>query len=176
MNPNRSLLVLTAVVCLSFAVNAQTTSADDYFNRAGTQYVKEDKRAALRTLDQGLQEYPGDPRLLKLAEALLKEEQQKQQQQQKQQEQQQQKDQQQQQEQQKKQEQQQREQEEKQQQEQQAKEGEQDPKNMEPQPGRIAPQDARRILDALERSEKDVQQKVRERQRPARRVTIDKDW
>lgn len=165
----RILLTIVASVCGAIIASAQTASADDYFNRAGKEYVKVDKRTALRTLDQGLREYPGDPRLLKLAEELLKEEQQKQQQLQKQQQEQQQKEQQQQQEEQQKQEQQKKEEQAK---EQEAKEQ----KEQMPEPGRIAPQDAERILDALEREEKDVQQKVRDRQRPARRVPIEKDW
>lgn len=174
MNGIRTALLLSAVIGWSFALNAQTT-AEDYFNEAGKQYVKKDKGAALRTLSAGLHQYPGDARLLKLAEELLKEEQQKQQQQQKEQQQ----KEQQQKEQEKKQEQQAQEQKEKEQQEQQeqhAEQGERDPKDMKPQAGQIAPQDARRILDALERGERDVQQKVRERQRPARRVTVEKDW
>ena len=32
------------------------------------------------------------------------------------------------------------------------------------------------MLDALERSEKDVQEKVRAKRRPAVRRTIEKDW
>ena len=178
MNATRTIFFLLAVLGWSFALSAQTT-ADDYFNEAGKQYVKKDKGAALRTLSAGLHQYPGDARLLKLAEELLKEEQQKQQQQQEQQKKEQEQKEQEQKEQEKKQQQQaqeQKEKEQKEQQEQQAEQGERDPKDMKPQAGRIAPQDARRILDALERAEKDVQQKVRDRQRPARRVTVEKDW
>ncbi|HMC96778.1 MAG TPA: hypothetical protein VKG92_03955 [Flavobacteriales bacterium] len=172
MNALRTFLTLLVAGSCTLVARAQMASADDYFNRAGKQYVKEDKAAALRTLDQGLRQYPGDPRLLKFAEELLKDEQQKQkqQQQQQQQEQQQKEKEQQQQQQQQEQEKQQREQ------EQQAEEKEQDPEQMKAQPGRIAPQDARRILDALERNEKDVQAKVRERLRPTRRVPVQKDW
>lgn len=175
MSSMRTFIALFAAACWSLTAHGQLASADDYFNKAGKQYVKEDKAAALRTLDQGLRQYPGDPRLLKLAEELLKDEQQKQkQQQQQQQQEQQQKEKEQQQQQQ---EQQKREQEEQQRkQEQQAEEKEQDPENMQAQPGRIAPQDAKRILDALERNEKDVQAKVRERLRPARRLPVEKDW
>jgi len=176
MITRRLMLILALLVCWSAAAIAQTASAEDYFNRAGKEYVKEDKRAALRTLDQGLQRFPGDVRLLKLAEELLKEEQQKQEQQQ--QEQQQKEQQQKEDEKKQKQEQQQQEEQEKQQREeqQQAEENEADPKDRKPEPGRIAPQDAKRILDALERGEMDVQQKVRERQRPDRRVPVEKDW
>ena len=45
---------------------AQQPSAEEYFNRAARHYVKEDKLAALKTLDLGLHEYPGDARMLKL--------------------------------------------------------------------------------------------------------------
>ncbi|MBK9535488.1 MAG: hypothetical protein IPO10_10005 [Flavobacteriales bacterium] len=48
--------------------------ATDYFNTASKKYVKEQKIEALKTLDKGLKAYPGDPRLLKLAEELIKEE------------------------------------------------------------------------------------------------------
>ena len=43
-----------------------------------------------------------------------------------------------------------------------------------PQPGRIAPQDAERILDALERQEQGTQEKVRARMRPVQRRRIEK--
>jgi outer membrane biosynthesis protein TonB len=162
----------------SFSVHGQELSAMDYFNRASREYVKQDKLTALKTLDEALKHHPGDPRLLKLAEELLKQEQQQQQQEQQ------------------KQEQQQKKQEQEQQQKQEQDKGEQDPKKkeeekqdpkdpkqgdqQEPQErkeeGKIAPQDARRILDALDRQEKDVQEKVRAQQRPARRVPIEKDW
>jgi len=173
MTPIRSTLLLASMLLWCHTLLAQTASAEDYFNRAAKQYVKEDKVSALRTLDKGLQQHPGDPRLLKLAEELLKEEQPQQQtspqdQQQK----------------------------EEKQDDQQGKDdksdqGKQDEKQDDgnkqdrrdessdkpkPQPGRISPQDAERMLDAMNRQEKDVQDKVRNRQRPTPRIPIDKDW
>ncbi|MCB0783457.1 MAG: hypothetical protein KDC02_04360, partial [Flavobacteriales bacterium] len=43
-------------------------------------------------------------------------------------------------------------------------------------PDQISKQDAERMLDALQREEEDVQEKVRRELRPARRVPIEKDW
>lgn len=159
--------ITTSILFLLAAAtsNAQSTSAEAYFNQAGRAYVKEDKLAALKALDKGLREHPGDARLLKLAEELLKEQQQQQQEQQKQDEQQNQ--------------QQKQEQEQKQEQQAEQEKQEQAQENQEesaPKPGDIAPQDAKRILDALERREKDTQDKVRARMRPARRARIEKDW
>lgn len=162
------LLVLLLTVAVS---QAQTTSAEEFFNRAAREYVKEDKLAALKTLDKGLQAYPGDARMLKLAEELLKEQQQQQQaqqQQQKQQDEQQKKEEQ-------KQQQAQQDQQKKEQQEQEQ-QGERKDGERKPQPGRIAPQDAERILDALERQEQGTQDKVRARMRPVQRRRIEKDW
>ena len=76
---------LIAMLLTVMVSQAQTSSAEEYFNLAARQYVKEDKLAALKTLDKGLQAHPGDARMLKLAEELLKEQQQQQQAQQQQQ-------------------------------------------------------------------------------------------
>ena len=180
----RISMMMLAVGCFSLA-KGQDVTADAYFNRASKEYVKQDKMQALRTLDEALQKYPGDPKLLKLAEELVKEEEKKQQQQQQQQQDQQdqqQKDQEkkdqekkdQQQDQQK--DPQQKEEQQKQQQQERAQQDPKDGQKGKPQPGSIAPQDALRMLDALERSEKDVQEKVRAKRRPAVRRTIEKDW
>lgn len=176
----RISMMMLAVGCFSLA-KGQDVTADAYFNRASKEYVKQDKMQALRTLDEALQKYPGDPKLLKLAEELVKEEEKKQQQQdqqdqqQKEQEKKDQEKKDQQQDQQKDQQQ----KEEQQKEQQQEERAQQDPKDGQkgkPQPGSIAPQDALRMLDALERSEKDVQEKVRAKRRPAVRRTIEKDW
>ncbi len=180
------MIAVLAVCVPSFA---QTTTAEAYFNQASKEYVKQDKMQALRTLDQALQQYPGDPRLLKLAEELVKEEQQKQQEQQKQEQQQQEQEKKEQEKQDQQQAQDQKEQEKKdqeqaqeQKQQEQEKQGQEQQQNAqqgekgEPRAGTIAPQDAMRMLDALERSEKDVQEKVRVKLRPATRRSIQKDW
>lgn len=164
------LLMALSGTCVIFA----QTTAQEYFNLAAHQYVKQDKVSALRTLDKALKAHPGDARLLKLAEELLKEQQEQQQQQQQQQQQndQQQQDQQQQDQQQKD-------------QPQNGNDTQQDPQGHDdrdqqrpsgPQESRIAPQDAQRMLDAMDRQERAVQEKVRQKQRPVPRTPIEKDW
>ncbi len=135
----------------------QTGTADDYFNRAAKLYVKEDKLAALKTLDLGLRQYPGDARMLKLADELLKDQQQQQQQQQEQQEQQQEKQ----------------KEEQGQEQKQQEQQGEE---RQEQRTDEMTKQDAERMLDALERKEQDVQERVRSKMHPSRQAAIEKDW
>jgi hypothetical protein len=168
-------LTLVLVMFGAMTMVAQDTTAVkspmDYFNLAAKQYVKEDKMSALRTLDQGLQQHPQDARLRKLATELLKEQQQQQQQQQDKPEDGRSK------EEQIKgaQEQQKQEQQAEQQQSEQSKERKPgDPGQ--PRPGEIAPQDAKRILDALDRQEQQVQSRMRQRQQPAPKVPVDKDW
>jgi hypothetical protein len=156
------------------------SDAAHYFNEAGRQYVLENRMEALKTLDKGLRKFPDDERLRKLAEELLKQQQQQQkQQQQQQQEQQQQQQQKQQQEQQDDQagKQDQKRQQEKEQpgSEDNRKDGGKDEQSG-ARPGEIAPKDAERMLDALEREEQRVQAKLKDRQRAARRVPIEKDW
>ncbi|MBK9177609.1 MAG: hypothetical protein IPM46_15005 [Flavobacteriales bacterium] len=171
MSTARHLLLLAGML-MWLAGRAQTTP-EDYFNLAARQYVKEDKRQALRTLDLGLRAHPEDRKLRGLAEALLKNEQQNQQEQQQEQQNKEEQEQQKKQEEQAKQEEQ-RQQEEAQQEEQQQ-EGDQE-RNTQPRAGEISQKDAERMLDALERREQDVQQQVRARLRPARRVPVEKDW
>jgi|APTNR8051073442_1049403.scaffolds.fasta_scaffold02185_5 outer membrane biosynthesis protein TonB len=178
--------IILPLIALLFTTDlvAQQMNADTYFNQASREYVKQDKMTALRTLDRGLQAHPGDPKLLKLAEELLKEEEKKQQQQQQQQQQDKQ-DEQEQQEQQDQPKQQEKGDEKKEQQGQQEQQ-KNEPEQADKQPGKdqrpgeqagnIAPQDAMRMLDALERSEKDIQEKVRLQRRPAAQHNIEKDW
>lgn len=66
-----------------------------------------------------------------------------------------------------------------QQQEQQQKpgeEGRQDPQQQAQQPQRMSREEAERLLDALDRQERDVQDKVRQKLRVPVRVPIEKDW
>lgn len=175
------LIVLSLVVSIGQMLIAQVSTADEYFNLASRQFVKEDSRQALRTLDQGLRQFPTDPKLLKLAEELVKQNKQdpeQQQQEQQQKEEQQQQDQQQQQggQNEQQQEKEQQEQQGQEEQPQQAEEKGQEQRGGKPQPGTIDPQAAMRMLDAMERNEKDVQEKVRVKRRPAVRRTIEKDW
>ena len=68
-------------------------------------------------------------------------------------------------------------QEQQQQQDQQQQKGQQDQQQaQQPREGQIDKRDAERILDALNRQEKDVQDKVRAKRRVAVRVPIEKDW
>lgn len=174
------LIVLSLAVSLGPSLIAQVNTADEYFNLASRQFVKEDSRQALRTLDQGLRQFPTAPKLLKLAEELVKQNKQdpQEQQQQEQQQKEQQQDEQMQQGGQNEQQQQREQQEQQGQQEQpqQAEERSQEQRGGKPQPGTIDPQAAMRMLDAMERNEKDVQEKVRVKRRPAVRRTIEKDW
>ncbi len=178
MNRPIHILVLLACVSLSIPVMAQRTPASEWYDRAAHAFVKKDKLAALRLLDRGLAEHPDDRKLKDLAEALLKEEKQQQQQQQEQQQQQGgqgQQDQQQDKDQQAKQRDGQ-EQDRSQNGEQQRQPPSGEPGGRGAAPGQIDPKDARRMLDALQRNERDVQLKVRQRMRPAQRIPIDKDW
>lgn len=171
MSSVRAILFLSGLLVVHAATHAQSTSADEYFNRAAKQFVKEDKLSALKTLDKGLREYPGDAKMLRLAEELLKEEQNQQQLAQQQEQNEQSNDE-------GKSEQQdsgdkgQEQKEQNGQPEQRSEQGE----KQQSRPGRISPQDAERMLDAMDRQEKDVQEKMRVRQRPVPRTPIDKDW
>jgi Skp family chaperone for outer membrane proteins len=140
----------------ALASSAGQDPALDFFNTASKQYVRKDKAGALRTLDRALKQYPGDARLLKLAEELIKEDQQQQQQQQQQEQEQQQEQQQ---------------QERKQEQEQRAQREQQRERE-----GEMSRKEAERLLDALDREERAVQAKVRDKQRPGERRPTDKDW
>jgi Ca-activated chloride channel family protein len=177
---NRLIHILFVLACasLSIPLMAQQTPASEWYDRAAHAFVKQDKLTALRLLDRGLAEHPDDPKLKDLAEALLKEEKQQQQQQQ---------DQQQQQGGQGQQDQQQnkdqqadqrdgKEQEKSPSTEQQPRPSSEQQGAQGSAPGQIDPKDARRMLDALQRNERDVQLKVRQRMRPAQRIPIDKDW
>ncbi len=174
-----------AISLLAGGAVAQEVTAEAYFNQASREFVKVDKMTAMRTLDRGLQAYPGDPKLLKLAEALLKDEEKKQQQEQnkdqqgkdKEKQDQDGKNEQQEQDQGKPEDRQQQEpQQEKNEPPQQADNSRKEEQRKGEEANNIAPQDAMRMLDALERSEKDIQEKVRLRRRPVTRQNIEKDW
>jgi len=169
MTALRPYVLLAGLFLLAGSGAAQTLPAEDYFNEAAKRFVKEDKTAALRTLERGLREHPGDARLLKLAEELLKDEEQQGGQDQQQENKGEDKNE-------KNESQDQKENGEQKEEPGQENQGEQRPGEPKPEPGRISPQDAKRILDALERQEKETQAKVREKQRPAQRVPVEKDW
>lgn len=147
----------------------QQASAEEYFNRASREYVKVDKSPAMRILDQGLRAHPGDPRLLKLAEELLKEDRQSRSAQAQQEQSQDPSG---------------------QQEKETADKGAQQPEEGGKERERqgeagddrrdsrsgLGRQDAERMLDAVDRKEQDVQQQVRAKARPAQRASIEKDW
>lgn len=178
---NQTRMVTLLMVLAHGTINFAQTTAEAYFDKASREYVKEDKMKALRTLDQALEQHPGDARLLKLAEELIKEQQQQQQKQEQDQQQKQEKDQQQKQDDpsqggQDKEQQQGRDDQQEQPNGKDPSAGKEQDRRSEPPAGGIAPQDAMRMLDALDRSEKDVQDKIRLKRRPATRRSIEKDW
>jgi predicted Zn-dependent protease len=147
-----------ALSALSAKAQADTTGAhspEAYFNRASRQYVKEDKSSAMRVLDEGLREHPGDAKLLKLAEQLLKEDRQQKQAQQQQQQQ---------------------EDDQKQEQGQEQKQAQEQNQEQERNSRGMDKRDAERMLDELNREEQDVQERVRARSMPGRKARIEKDW
>lgn len=152
------LLCLLPALGLAQVDSTSALSADDYFNKASRQYVKEDKVSALRMLDKGLRAHPGDPRLLKLAQELLKEEQRNQQSQQQQSQQQQQ------------------EQPQSQKQEQRPSENREQQQRDPQEDSGLSRRDAERLLDELNREEQGVQERARARMLPARKARIQKDW
>lgn len=172
MNPLRPLhgLLLCALPILGRAQadSSATPSAEDYFNKASRQYVKEDKLSALRVLDRGLRAHPGDPRLLKLAQELLKEDQRSQQQQDRQQQQNQQ--------QQDSQEQQRQQEQNQQHQESSSREEERNEESGQRKESGLSRRDAERLLDELNREEQEVQERARTRMMPAHKARIEKDW
>lgn len=186
------IAMLVAIV-LHGSLLGQSRTADDWFNQAAKEYVKQDRLTALRTLDKGLTEHPDDVHMLKLAEEILKNEEQQQQQEQKEQQEQQNKEKENKEKEQKDQsgekdeedqgggqdKDEERKKEESNEKEQRGKE-EQDKQEQRKQeqarPMEMTPQDAKRILDALERQEGEVQEKARERLQPVDRTPIEKDW
>ncbi len=144
----RALPIALALLALPGMASAQS-APEEYFNKAAREYIKEDRITALRTLDAGLRAHPGDARMRRLAEAILKEQQRGS------------KDEQ---------------QGEQARQEEQRTGQDERGEQRERKPGELSKEEAERMLDALERREQDVQNQVRNRMRPSRRATIEKDW
>jgi Ca-activated chloride channel family protein len=79
-------LLLLASLSLLFLLpgaRAQWLTADDFFNDGAHSYLSNNIPQALKTVQTGLQQYPGDDHLKKLYELLKQQQQQQQQQQQK---------------------------------------------------------------------------------------------
>jgi hypothetical protein len=67
---------LLTILYLSMAFyNSNAQSAGDYFNRAANEYIYQNEKIALNTIDSGLKSYPGDESLLALRDKILKDKQ-----------------------------------------------------------------------------------------------------
>ncbi|MFQ5649339.1 MAG: hypothetical protein ACE5IY_05305 [bacterium] len=148
---------------------AQTV--DDYFHRSANSYVNGRSREAKRVLEEGIQRYPGNPKLSALL-SKIQEEESNNQQQENQQNQEDQQEEQQNQEQESK--------EQKQQQQEKQEEGDEDEQDRQQQQAQkgeqqeISKEDAERILDALKNEEEDLLRKNKTTRRG--RAFRGKDW
>lgn len=168
------------IVTLFFVIGSQASaqSAADYFHGGAKSFINSDLQGAITQIQQGLTQYPNDPKLNALLQK-LEEEQEKQQQQQQNQDQQ---NQEQQEQDQQNQDQQNQEQQEQNEEEQEQQEGEQndqqDPQEQEgtPQESReISKEEASKILQALAQKEKELLKEFK-KQKPQGSATHDKDW
>jgi cell division protein FtsN len=171
-------LFLTFIfVSLSAVVLGQ--SAESYFHNSAQSFINADLQQAIQEAQQGLQQYPNNPKLNALMQK-LQEEQQRQQQQQDQenQEQQQEEQEQQQDQQQGDQKQQQQEQQDQQQQEQGENQDEQNPEDMNPENmdmQKISKQEAEKILQALAQKEKELLKEFKKKKTNGS-AKHEKDW
>ncbi len=156
-------LILTALcLCLVSSLSAQT--ANDYFHSAANYYVNANKKSAQSTIQEGIIKYPNDSKLKTLATKINElpdpeddqNQQNQQNQQNKDQDKQDQKDQ--------------------DKQDQQNQQDQKDQKGEQPQQRQISPEDAQRILNALEQEEKDLQEKMQKKERAGSRPAIEKNW
>lgn len=68
--------VLLLILCLTLVVfNIHAQTAGDYFNRAANEYIYQNEKIALNTIDSGLKSYPADESLLALRDKILKDKQ-----------------------------------------------------------------------------------------------------
>lgn len=154
-------------------------SADSYFHGGAQSFINADLQGAIAQVQQGLTQYPNDPKLNALLQTLEEEKEKQEQQQQNQQNQDQQE---QDQEEQQNQDQQQQNQEEQNEEQQDQQEGEQNEQN-EPQeqegqaqqPREISKEEAEKILKALAQKEKELLKEFK-KQKPQGSATHDKDW
>jgi len=159
--------VILLIMCL-FPATMFAQSAMDYFHKSANFYVNANKKSAQTTIKEGIQKFPNDPKLKNLAAKIEElpdpEENENQQNQQNQQNQdnqdQQNQDQKQNQNQQQQQDQKQDEMQQKQQQQQQ----------------QINREDAQRILDAIAQEEKELLEKLQQKERAGYRPKIEKNW
>jgi|TARA_R100000388_G_scaffold95025_2_gene85730 outer membrane biosynthesis protein TonB len=175
----KNLLTLTFSILLASSAWAQ--SADEYFHGGAQSFINADLQTAINQVQNGLNNYPNDPKLNALMQK-LQEEQEKQQQQQNQDQQQQQQQQNQEQQEQEQQEQEQENEEQQEQQEQQESEGEnqeeQDPQDMNPEDlksQQISKEDAEKILQALAQKEKELLKEFKKKKSDGS-AKHEKDW
>lgn len=180
-------IIIIASYAYSYAQNAE-----DIFHFAGNLYINGNNKGAIAEVDRGLSLYPNDSKLSALKEK-IKEDEKKQQQNKEQQDKQNQDKEKQNQDKQDQGEQKQdkqdkqdssenqqdkqdQEQQDQQQQGQQDENKNQDEKQMQGKPGEISPDDAARLLKALEEEEKGVLRKVEKEKTNAKRVPAEKEW
>jgi outer membrane biosynthesis protein TonB len=171
----KNLLTLTFSILLASTAWAQ--SADEYFHGGAQSFISADLQTAIKQVQNGLNNYPNDPKLNALMQK-LQEEQEKQQQQQQQNQDQQQQNQQQQERQQEQEEQDQEEQEQEQQQSEGENQEEQDPQEMNPEDlksQQISKEDAEKILQALAQKEKELLKEFKKKKSEGS-AKHDKDW
>jgi DNA anti-recombination protein RmuC len=147
------------ILCL-FPATLFAQSATDYFHIAANHYVNAQKKVAQATIKEGIQKFPNNQKLKNLASKIEElpdpeEDQQNQDQQNQDNQNQQDQDQQQQQQDQKKDEMQQKQQQQQQQ---------------------ISREDAQRLLDAIAQEEKELQEKLKQKERAGARPKIEKNW
>ncbi|MEX0721081.1 MAG: hypothetical protein WD059_10465 [Balneolaceae bacterium] len=171
-------MLLTVIFSLMVSFTASAQNADDYFHNGAQSFIGADLQDAISYVQEGLAQYPNDPKLNALLQKLEEEQERQQQQQQDQNQQQQNQDEQEQQQQESEQEQDQNQEE----QEQQESEGdngeeeqqqEQETEGLEPQ--QISKEDAEKILQALAQKEKELLKEFK-KQKTDGSAKHEKDW
>jgi outer membrane biosynthesis protein TonB len=72
-NPLGKIALLIFGLLFIFSIEIMAQTAGDFFNRAARSYVKTEKEAALKEVNEGLGKFPGDSKLKALKEKLEKE-------------------------------------------------------------------------------------------------------
>lgn len=172
--------LLALIFALVFTTAAWAQSADVYFHNGAQSFINADLQTAINHVQNGLSNYPNDPKLNTLMQK-LKEEQEKQQQQQDQQQQDQQQQNEQQEQEQEQEDQQQQNQDNQEQQEQESEgenQDEQQPQEVSPEQlesQQISKEDAEKILQALAQQEKELLKEFKKKKTDGS-AKHDKDW
>ncbi|MEX0609416.1 MAG: hypothetical protein WD016_13645 [Balneolaceae bacterium] len=170
-------LRLLAAILISFALSfsAMAQEADEYFHNGAQSFIGANLQDAINHVQEGLAQYPNDPKLSALLQKLEEEQEKQQQQQQEQNQDQQNQDQQEQQDQ----EQQEEDQQEQEQQQSEGKEGEeeqpQQQENEQGKPQQMTKEEAEKILQALAQKEKELLKEFK-KQKSDGSAKHDKDW